>query len=192
METTNSQQTLTKLLPSVTIYSFIVYLFVSGLVNPESHINFIYNVGIFVFVTEFLSVHSAIMLSSPKWKFSQKAMLVGFYAFFVLAISLATNTFYPAILFMLSLAAKTFGRPPQNQIQLIWPVVIFMCAVGLSVLFASAVSALFSFPPEVIAQKPAGSSGLFVEQPQSLLLWGILYYGGLVGLDIWQYLRIKK
>lgn len=35
---------------------------------------------------------------------------------------------------------------------------------------------LFYFPPEIKQFKPPNTSGLFFDEPQVLLAWGVLYY----------------
>ncbi|MFQ5512272.1 MAG: hypothetical protein ACE5EO_10520 [Candidatus Krumholzibacteriia bacterium] len=34
----------------------------------------------------------------------------------------------------------------------------------------------FPFPPEVKSARPSGQGGLFVDTPQTLMAWGVIYF----------------
>ncbi len=174
----------TVIAPSLS-YGFIIWLFSKALFNPIDNINFIFNVGMFIFLTEFLSIHSSVMLTAPK-KTLPKIIALIFYVAFVLIFSVATHTYYPAALFTLSLVAKLFGKPPNYQ-QLMGTALIFMSSLFITIFATSAIKSAFIFPQQVLEHKAAGSSGLFVDTPQTLLVWGMLYYTGLIVFQIWLY-----
>jgi hypothetical protein len=179
------QKTITRLFVAIISYGFIIFLFSRALVSPEDNINFIFNVGIFIFLTEFLSMHSAVMFSNPKWNLLQKLFLLSVYLIFVLVGSYVTHSFYPGLIFALSLVAKSFYGSNTNQYRLIFPAFIFMGTAFFSVIMASVITIVFPFPAAVLSQKDPNSSGVFVDQPQTLLVWGILYYIGLIAMEIW-------
>lgn len=170
------------LVVSLINYGVILYLFVGALLAPEQNINFIYNVGVFIFLTEFLSMHSSGMLSGHQ-RLSQKVLLLGVYLIFVVAWSFATQTFYPAVIFALSLVAKAFDKTP-DRASVATSFFMILGTVVVTVLLSPLIVFAFEFPQSVLNQAPANSSGMFVEQPQTLLVWGILYYAGMIFLQI--------
>lgn len=171
-------------------YGAVLYLFFYALLAPEQNINFMYNVGIFIFVSEFLSIHSSGMLTSPD-KVSRKLPLFCLYLAFVAAFSLMTQTFYPAVIFVLSLVAKLFDKTPNGK-ALATSLYMFLGTVFLTIFLSPLISAVFDFPQSVLDQAPANTSGLFVEQPQTLLVWGILYYAGLMILQVRAFRKTLK
>ena len=54
----------TRLVVALLNYGLIVFLFLQALIDPVHHLDFIYSFGVFVFVAEFLSIHSGGALSS--------------------------------------------------------------------------------------------------------------------------------
>jgi hypothetical protein len=144
----------------------------------------------FIFLTEFLSIHSSVLLSAPK-KTLPKIFALIVYVIFVLIISFATHTYYPAIIFIFSLMAKLFHSPRDN-LQLIGPTIIFMGSVFITIFASSTIKSTFVFSQQVLDQKTKGSSGLFVDTPQTLLVWGMLYYTGLIVFQVWEYTKASQ
>lgn len=176
---------------------FIVYLFIQALLNPADNINFIYGYGIFLFVAEFLALHSSMMLSG-KTNNKTAFFMIFVYAILIISFSVALHTIYPALIFMLSLVAKVLAptapsKPKARKIKLdnapIMHFIIFMSSVFLTPLAGLIAIIMFPFPDAVYAQRPVGSSGLFIDMPQSLLAWGIIYYSALV---IWRVVLFLK
>jgi len=120
------------------------------------------------------------------------------YSILILGFSVALHTIYPALLFILSLVAKVLipASTPKRMSRKLkldnapaMQTIIFMGSVFLIPLVGIIAAILFPFPDAVYVQKPANSSGLFIDVPQSLLAWGIIYYSALA---LWQIVLFRK
>ena len=175
-------------------YGSIVFLYVQALANPLDHIDFIYGFGMFIFIAEFLSIHSSAMLTGLK-NIRQAYSLTAFYMIFAVAFSVALGTYYPALILILSITAKSIlATTPQirsapsssgitHDSTIVSTAVIFLSTAFAVGLFGWVIAVFIPFPEAVYASKPANASGIFVDMPQTLLAWGILYYSLLI---IWQ------
>ena len=174
-------------------YSLIIFLFLRALMSPLDHLDFIYGFGIFVFVAEFLSIHSSGMLSSRQ-RLPATLFVISIYVILALAFSIGLGSFYPALILILSIVAKavTAPRPTQTETPskkllsnlLVVQVVLLVGTVLFVCMFGWLLTILLPFPEAVYAARPANTSGIFVEQPQTLLVWGILYYSLLAAWQI--------
>jgi len=177
---------LISLLISCTSNLLLVFWFALALLNPTEHAYFIFNTGLILFSIEFLSIHSGGMLAgTPKehslkkswFHIPIKLFLVSLYSIFVLAFAFAFKNYWVPLFFIFSLVGKVFGnKAKESPTNVALSIVLFIGSVFLIVMTASLWESLFPFPAEVFAFKPENTTGMFVEQPQTLLVWGVLYY----------------
>lgn len=57
---------------------------------------------------------------------------------------------------------------------------------------AGVIQILIPFPEAIYAAKPANSSGTFVDVPQTLLVWGVVYYAALIVWQFFQHTTLSK
>lgn len=55
-------------------------------------------------------------------------------------------------------------------------IAMLLLSVLLVVFGAQLIAGWFPFPPEVKAARPSGQSGLFIDTPQTLMAWGVIYF----------------
>jgi|GEM_PF-1696501 len=201
MQPENTQPTkyFADLIVPIFSYLFIIGMFIDALLRPLSNISFIYGFGMFMFVAEFLSIHSTGMMPSIN-KFGRFGLMAG-YILFALVFSLFLKTPYPALMLILSIAAKSFRRKPlpsdlsQGDIKdYIFGIslITFVLSTVFVSIFSSIIAVLVKMPPELISYKPSNTSGIFVDAPQTLLIWGVLYYSILIIVNVWFIIRPPK
>ena len=183
----------TRLVVALLNYGLIVFLFLQALIDPVHHLDFIYSFGVFVFVAEFLSIHSGGALSSRQ-KLSTTIFVISIYIVLALGFSIGLGSVYPALILILSIIAKAATAPRSRQDKtvtktpkdnlLMVQLVLLIGTVVFVMLFGWLLAIIIPFPEAVYAARQAGASGLFVEQPQTLLVWGILYYSLLAAWHI--------
>jgi hypothetical protein len=169
---------------------FLAGLFYNALTNPIDYTDFIYRTGMMIFVIEFMSLHSSGMFFGaaqeaekkgvPALNTKTKIILVSFYCITVIAFAAETQQWLPVVYFVISLASKVvYSRSIDAQKQLA-PVAAGIAMLLLStfivVFSATFLAEWFPFSAEVKAARPAGQSGLFVSTPQTLMVWGVLYF----------------
>lgn len=161
---------------------FLAVIFLNALLNPLANADFIFKTGMLLFLIEFFSVHSGVVLSSSEPGRLSRLFLLGFYSAFVISLALIFSNPYLPGLFLLSLAAKLFGaratpgRKASFRAWIFFALFLFTAFVVITIAGAYLLDSIFPFPQEIISQKPANSHGLFVDTPQTLVFWGVLYY----------------
>lgn len=172
-------------------------VFGRALLSPEDQVDFIFRTGVLVFLIEFLSVHSGFLLiglTGDAKSLAIKIPLLAVYAIFVFGFGAVSKNMYLPLIFFLGLIAKFFAqKATHNPILPILSVPLLILSV-IVVVFAlpERLEALFPFPEAVMAQKPAGSSGDFVDRPQTLLAWGVLYYTVIAIMSVIAFLFSKR
>lgn len=176
---------------------FLAGIFFSALLFPESHAEFIFRTGLMIFVVEFMSIHSSGMFASNKieitigsrtylsghwfWKF----FMILIYSLFVGVFGFLTSNYFLPLMYVVSLASKVFvKRAAVRPLPVFVSVPLLLFSVAFVGITADWWTSLFPFPQEVLSQKRPGSSGLFIDQPQTLLVWGIVYYFLLAGIEL--------
>ncbi|MBI2668721.1 hypothetical protein HYX14_02675 [Candidatus Woesearchaeota archaeon] len=198
----------TSLIVSAVGNLFLVGLFTQALLFPEDNVKFIFNSGMLIFLVEFLSLHSSGMIFSPEartvqsrklfllWKIFTvpiKFILVGVYLLFMLVFGFAFQNWAVPVVFMISLGAKYFGKKTHtHHTSAGISVLLLIGTVFIVTLLAPLWSVLFPFPESVLQQKMSGSSGIWVDIPQTMLVWGILYYGLLGIIEVISFRRQKE
>lgn len=192
------------------------WFFLAALLSPLEHAEFIKNTSILIFLIEFLSIHSsgfAMGFSNQEKKpeerdprikfyavgkgvgemspFKTKLLLIGIYSAMVIGFGFSVGNWTLPFIFFISLIAKFFGQrasdssgPERFGISVI--LLIFLTI--LTTLFSSFWGILFPFPSEV---RPFGS-GTWVDYPQDVVLWGVLYYFSLAVIDVAFYFKREK
>lgn len=183
--TTSAPLIFKRLLIPLVSYGGIVIFSVLAALHPEDHINFIFNAGLFLFVSEFIALHSSVLLFSTMNK-RGKLTLFCAYSLLIVAFAIATQSLYIGLLFIISLFTKVLiGTTSDRSKQgigstFIQPISIFLGTAFASVLLAPIITILIPISESVMAHKVPNSSGLFVDTPQVLLFWIILYYTSLI------------
>lgn len=185
---------------------FMVGLFCRVLINPAGFTDFIYKTGIMIFVVEFMSLHSSGMfLGAARQKeisgkiaipFKGKILLMAFYTLMVVAFSVGTGQWMPALYFFISLVGKaTFSRTIDAQKRLA-PVAagIAMLLLSTFIVIASAqlLADWFPLPAEVRAARPPNQGGLFVDTPQTLMAWGVIYFSLMTFCEVLIYRKHRE
>lgn len=169
----------------------LAFIFLNALLDPAHNTGFIFNLGLLIFIIEFLSIHSAGMLGlkrpGPPSRMLHALIhdfpVVLFYMIFIAMLGLIFGNWQLLLLF----AASLFGKllvPADDREKMGIQVALLFVFLILAVALAPLLAAIFPFSAEVLAQKQPDSSGVFVDTPQALLVWGTLYYGVLALLDI--------
>lgn len=171
------------LVVSVAANLSLAAVFGRALLSPEAHVDFIFRTGMLVFLIEFLSVHSGFLFIGLTGEGGAKSLgikisLLAVYAIFAFGFGILSKNIYVPVIFLLGLTAKFFAqKATHDPILPILSIPLLILSV-IVVVFAlpERLETLFPFPEAVMAQKPAGSGGEFVDRPQTLLAWGALYY----------------
>lgn len=180
---------------------FLGGLFFAALINPQNNAEFIFKTGMLLYLVEFLSIHSSGMAfgvrkkergdNDPKTIFrfairglgknilqqNPKRALVFFYAIFVFSISFIFGNWYVPIYFFISLMTKFFGKKAlQDDSSAGLPILLFIASTFIAVFISPFLPKVFPFPQGLFQYRMPGSNGLFVNHPQILVVWGIIYF----------------
>ena len=178
------------LVAAVATNLFLAVLFYNALTNPVDYKDFIYKTGIMIFMVEFMSLHSSGMFFGAAQKKQKtgkivmtprvKMALVAFYGLFVTVFASFTGQWLIALYFVVSLVSKAVYSRSIDAEQRMAPVAagiaMLLLSVFLVVFGAGLLSGWFPFPVEVKAARPSGQSGLFINTPQTLMAWGVIYF----------------
>ena len=109
-----------------------------------------------------------------------KLTLFVFYGMFIVVFAAMTGQWLGAVYFLVSLGGKVAYSKSINAEERLKPVAAGIAMLLLStftvVFTAGLLKKMFPFPHEVLSARPPGQSGLFIDSPQTLLVWGILYF----------------
>ena len=162
----------------------LIFLYSQALIRPQEHASFIFRAGMAIYIVEFLSIHSSgMLLQENKDKVKNKlirSFLLGFYTIFIFAFMFMLTCLFIGLYFFLSLCTKVFmSRSVEDDInksQIAFSIINLLCCTFIVVLLESFLEKAFPFPGSITSQQIKGSSGMFVDTPQTLLTWGILYF----------------
>lgn len=159
----------------------LAFPFIYALYRPEQNVDFIYDASVMIFIAEFLSIHSSGMLSGVSNKnIKTKIPLFLFYMIFV--VGLLTTTKSPQIFYFLvvSFFTKFFiHRNTSVTEAFVKPFLVLLATAFLVIVASGLLKIIIPIPDHVLMQKPSNISGLFVDVPQTILVWGIIYPIGL-------------
>lgn len=175
----------------------LIVLYAQALIAPEEHASFIFRAGMAIYIIEFLSIHSSGMLSADhkpnKKRWFYRLPLLGFYAIFTIGFMIRLDCLFIGLYFLLSLCAKIFMsrsvKDDINQSQIVFSIINLLACTFIVIPLASLLKKAFPVPASVISQHAKGTSGLFVDTPQTLLVWGILYFFSTVVFNIVMFLK---
>lgn len=174
-------------------------MFLFAFLSPSRYADFVLRTGMLIFLIEFLSVHSSGMafgvrkregkggsrqfvlrVKGPGGGILQrnpKFTLIGLYSTFVVTFALIFQNWFLPLYFFVSLLAKFFGAKGRtSNLRVGLPLLLFLGTTFFTVFFGGFLAKLFPIPPYVLGERLPGSSGLFVDTPQTFLVWGILYF----------------
>ena len=178
------------LVAAVATNLFLAGLFYNALTNPVDYKDFIYKTGIMIFMVEFMSLHSSGMffgaaqnrqntgkvIMTPRVKIA----MLAFYSLFVIVFASFTGQWLIALYFVVSLVSKAVYSRSIDAKQRLAPVAagiaMLLLSVFLVVFGARLIADWFPFPPDVTSARPSGQSGLFIDTPQTLMAWGVIYF----------------
>lgn len=170
----------------------LVVFYAQALIKPEEHAEFIFSAGTATYIIEFLSIHSSGMLTGEhKVKHKKRParfLLLAFYLIFIVGFMALLHCLFIGLYFIGSLCAKVFMsrsvKDDINKSQIAFSVINLLCSTFMVVALASLLKKAFPIPESIISQRIEGTSGLFVDTPQTLLMWGILYFSFTVIFNI--------
>lgn len=165
-------------------------LFLRALLDPSDFTDFIYRTGIMIFMIEFMSLHSSGMLfgtvrnkkdaGNVFTSLKVKAGLITLYSVLIAGFAAATHQWLAAVYFIVSLIGKAaYSRSIDAQRRLepvAAGIVTLLLSTFVVVFTAPLLAKWFPFSSEVTAARPAGQGGLFIDTPQTLMAWGIIYF----------------
>lgn len=179
---------------------FIAGLFARALFEPLQHADFIFQTGLWVFLMELFSIflgaitfHFVLARKDLFWAIHTliifagiSTMILGF-GYFVLH-----NIYIPGI-FVVSFIAKGFGKKP--SLVGAWLIISVLTVLIIGPQFWLN---LFPFPEELMQYAPLDAqerhirgeiAGEFVDRPQTLLVWGALYFSVIAAMELFFALR---
>ncbi len=158
---------------SVITYAIIVLIFLGALIDPNNNINFIYNSAIFIFIAEFLSIHSSAIISN-KLGFKENIFVIVMYMALIVPFSFLLNSFYPAIVLTLSIIAKVFNRKSEITVSILVNMLVFFGSTFLVITCAPIIQYLIVIPNNVLDQRPVNVSRIIYRL--STNTYGLGYY----------------
>ncbi|MBI5135479.1 hypothetical protein HZA86_04590 [Candidatus Uhrbacteria bacterium] len=164
-------------------YLVLSWAYASALLWPSDHALFIQKTAGALYFFEFFSIHSSGFFFHPGGEFRRQwkgIALIGFYSIFALAFSVVFHDRWLFLYFFLSLfskfaSTKVSEKDYRKTMITIIPFIgwTFFCMVFTAWLWAL----LFPFPPD-------NSTPQWVGGPQSVLVWGALYFVTLAVMEI--------
>lgn len=171
---------------------FLIGLFVSALRNPLANADFIFRIGPLLYLVEFLSLVATGTMLAGKATRHLSLGHATFYRYFpvgalvifsIMLVWVFGDWYIPAI-FIASVAAKYFWTRTSVHEGLLALSVVLLLVLLLATFFAFRIlERIFPFPSELWDFQPEISGGAFGASPQTLLVWGALYYGILFSVE---------
>lgn len=171
---------------------FLAGWFLSALLNPIAHINFIVQTGIWIFLVEFFSIFvSGFGEKSIQFRFVNilsTAFMFSTIAIFALVFGwLFLGSIYLPLIFLGSTLAKIFGQQATSgESYRIYAIPLLLgSTLAVFMIGPEFWVNLFPFPENFSQFQPADwakriesgeISGEFVERPQTMLVWGVIYF----------------
>ena len=184
----------------------LVFTFLSALLFPLNNTYFIFQSGIAIFVIEILSLEATMIISKLQSQYNkrnkigsifQRSLILFIFAFFAIGISMGTQTFFPAFLFLISTATKIFSnKVTQNSFLSTFFKSFAFLGLAFLILLPIAFTYpfwefIFPFPEQVFDYRLKGTSGL-VDSPQTLLIWCMIYYTIMILIAFYHYKKQIK
>jgi len=167
----------------------IIAMFTYALLFPEQNTEFIFGFGVLIFLLELMNISSSGFALGPKAGLAYVVLL--FYAVFIGMFGFIFGNWAAIGLFVASMVGRFIQGIGRKNIdrkkignEIGKQIFIFLISVFVIIFLAPLWEIIFPFSAEVLAEKLPRSSGLFVEIPQTLLVWGISYYSLMTILDL--------
>ena len=186
----------------LTVFGLLTLInhFLVPLLHPLIDPDFIFKHGVLIFLLEFLSISSSILLftwvNKPIKHIKPFIGILLFYIVFLAILGFMFGSIFPILFFIISLATKTFAcksmRNEERGYAILnsgFLVIFFIFSVFFVIIFASFFESIFPFSDSVFENKMPDTEGLFVEIPQTMLIWGIMYYSFALILSIVFFVR---
>lgn len=172
---------------------FLAGLFLRALLNPVAHVSFIVQTGIWIFLVEFFSIFISRGAETGR-KSGFLSFFTGTIGFLVISIFaivfgwLFLGNIYLPLIFLGSTLAKIFGKRamPDQPLQIYAiPLLLGSLLIVFFIFGPEFWVNLFPFPEEFSQAMPADwaarrergeISGEFVDRPQTMLAWGVIYF----------------
>lgn len=171
---------------------FLAVWFLSALLNPIAHVNFIVQTGIWLFLVEFFSIFvSGFGEKSVRFGFANilsTAFMFSIIAIFAIVFGwLFLGNIYLPLIFLGSTLAKIFGQQATSgESYRVYAIPLLLgSTLAVFMIEPEFWVNLFPFPENFNQFQPADwakriesgeISGEFVERPQTMLVWGIIYF----------------
>ena len=167
--------------------------FLNSIFNPINNINFIYKGSFALFLFEFIAVAADITFSDidsvnvsvkvfgkEVQGINKRVSLISFFLILALVYSFIINSPQLTLFLIVSILIKAFQKSSNSDSNIATKgLALFISSIFLAIPLGIIASRIFPFPKEVILNNPGNMSGLFVDTPQTLLVWGLLYPVGL-------------
>lgn len=166
---------------SIQGYLFLSWLFIQTLLHPVKNLNLLYTTGIVTLIFEFLNIHSSTILNLYREKTGKeigpfpKLFLLFIYSIFIIFLSIFSGNIYISIIFFVSLISKVLANKVPTGLNF-YQFKLYMATLIIAILGTSLWEYLFSFPQEIYNARPDNITGILVDSPQTLVIWGIFYY----------------
>lgn len=186
---------------------FLAGWFLLALLNPVSYVDFIVQTGIWLFLVEFLSIFVGGM-GKVRFRFAEiLSTAIGFVTVAIFAIVfgwLFLGSIYLPIIFLGSIIAKIFGwqaMSGQSYRDYSIPLILGSLLVVFFIFGPEFWVKLFPFPENLnqympedwVARQESGEiSGEFVDRPQTMLAWGVIYFSLAAVIELFLFRRRLK
>lgn len=183
---------------SVQGYLFLSWLFIQALLYPLKNLGLLYTTGIVTLIIEFLNIHSSIVLNLYREKLGKKfepllkLFLLFIYSIFIVFLGIFSENIYISIIFFVSLVSKILANKVVPSGLNTYQFRLYLATLIISILGARLWEHLFSFPQKVYEARPDNITGILVDRPQTLVVWGISYYLSLGIIEIILFVNKKK
>ena len=183
---------------SVQGYLFLSWLFIQALLYPLKNLGLLYTTGIVILIIEFLNIHSSIMLNLYQERLGReirplpKLFLLFIYSIFIVFLGIFSENIYIPIIFFVSMVSKILASKVIPSGLNTYQFKLYLTTLIIAILGASLWEHLFSFPLKVYEARPENITGILVDRPQTLVVWGVSYYLTLGIIEIILFVNKKK
>lgn len=183
-------------------------VFLRSLLNPVAHSEFIVKTGIWLFMAEFLSIPSSGgggLINSFRATGNILGSAIGFSIIAVFALTFGwafLGNLYLPLIFLGSTLVKIFERKAIASSNLYAiPLLLGSLVFVFFILGPELLVRLFPLPKDfsqfappdwVVRHERGDISGEFVDRPQTMLVWGIIYFTLAAVIELFQYFKSFK
>ncbi len=170
----------------------MIFVFARALLFPEVSAEWIFRGAFLIFIFEFLAVFttagvlkmkaaSGVSVTSIKNTTLSLVVPCGFAVLF----GYITGNLFAAGYFIVSTVVKLFDQKRNGkEADFVVAIVGILATLTIVVFTVPFWAALFPFSEQILSQKIEGTSGVFVDTPQTLLVWGVLYFSFMIWYEL--------